>query len=81
MKLTVRCGAALLSLGLSLSPIVAKADDLEKIKSAGEMSCALSGVFPPFSFVDAQNNVVGFDVDICNAVAQTGLQLYQFGQM
>lgn len=68
MKLVAPISAAILTLIIGFSS--ANADDLQKIKDAGEMSCALSGAFPPFSFVDEQNNVVGFDVDICNAVAQ-----------
>jgi ABC-type amino acid transport substrate-binding protein len=60
---------ALLALGLSFSMTAAKADDLEKIQKAGKMSIALSGVFPPFSFVDESNKVVGFDVDVGSEIA------------
>ncbi|KWV40931.1 amino acid ABC transporter substrate-binding protein [Rhizobium altiplani] len=49
---------------------VARADDLEKIQSAGKLSVAMSGVFPPFSFVDDNNKVVGFDVDIASEIAR-----------
>ncbi len=33
----------------------AHADDLEKVKQSGELRIGMSGVFPPFSFVDGQN--------------------------
>ncbi len=49
---------------------VALADDLEKVKEMGELRVALSGAFPPFSFVDEQNQVVGFDVDIGTELAK-----------
>ena len=38
----------------------AQANDLEKVKQSGELRIGMSGVFPPFSFVDGQNQVVGF---------------------
>ncbi len=48
----------------------AHADDLEKVKQSGELRIGMSGVFPPFSFVDGQNQVVGFDVDIGAEIAK-----------
>ncbi len=48
----------------------AHADDLDKVKQAGELRIAMSGVFPPFSFVDNENKVVGFDVDIGDELAK-----------
>ncbi len=48
----------------------ALADDLEKIKEKGELSIALSGAYPPFSLVNDQNQVVGFDVDIGSEIAR-----------
>lgn len=53
---------------LPLAP--AHADDLQKIEKAGKLSVALSGAFPPFSFVDESNKVVGFDVDIGTEIAK-----------
>jgi ABC-type amino acid transport substrate-binding protein len=50
--------------------MASKADDLEKIQSAGKLSNAVSGVFPPFSFVDETNTLVGFDVDIAAEIAR-----------
>ncbi len=45
------------------------ADDLEKIKEKGEMSIALTGAYPPFSLINDQNEVVGFDVAIGSEIA------------
>jgi polar amino acid transport system substrate-binding protein len=47
----------------SLAPI-AGADELEKIKQAGEMKIAMSGAYPPFNFINEKNEVVGFDAAI-----------------
>ncbi|MBB4320448.1 ABC-type amino acid transport substrate-binding protein [Agrobacterium tumefaciens] len=53
---------------LPLAPV--HADDLQKIEKAGKLSVALSGAFPPFSFVDGNNKVVGFDVDVGREIAK-----------
>jgi len=70
MKMARLFSTALIALGISISAHVAKADDLEKIQNKGKMTIALSGVFPPFSFVDESNKVVGFDVDIGSEIAR-----------
>ncbi|WAJ28486.1 transporter substrate-binding domain-containing protein [Antarcticirhabdus aurantiaca] len=62
--------AALLAAGLFFGTAAARADDLATIKEAGKLSVALSGAFPPFSFVDESNQVVGFDVDIGSEIAR-----------
>lgn len=41
------------------------------IKQRGKLICGVSGELPGFSFVDAQGNYAGLDVDICRAVATT----------
>ncbi|MDJ0349650.1 transporter substrate-binding domain-containing protein [Cryobacterium sp. PH29-G1] len=35
----------------------------------GKFTCAMSGEYRPFNFYDDTNELVGFDVDICNAIA------------
>jgi len=62
--------AAGLAIAASAIPLSASADDLETVKSAGEFKFANSGAYPPFSFVDESNQVVGFDVDIGNEIAK-----------
>ncbi|WP_234896799.1 ABC transporter substrate-binding protein [Sinorhizobium meliloti] len=50
--------------------VPAAADDLASIKEVGKLSAAMSGQYPPFSMIDEQNQLVGFDVDIANAIAK-----------
>lgn len=70
MKLNQVFSALAIFAAVCLPLTLAHADDLQKIEKAGKLSIALSGAFPPFSFVDENNNVVGFDVDIGNAIAK-----------
>jgi len=35
----------------------------------GTLACASSGEYPPFSFRDTSNELVGFDIEICEAIA------------
>ncbi|WP_104129481.1 transporter substrate-binding domain-containing protein [Cryobacterium sp. N21] len=37
---------------------------------SGKLTCAMSGEYRPFNFYDETNTLVGFDVDICSAVAE-----------
>ena len=62
--------AAGLAIAASALPSAAAADELETVKAAGEFKFANSGAYPPFSFVDTSNQVVGFDVDIGNEIAK-----------
>jgi len=55
--------------GLALST-PAVADGLSAVKDAGKLSIALTGAYPPFSLVNEQNQVVGFDVDIGRGIAK-----------
>lgn len=63
-------GAAFAAGLLCGSVLPAAADDLATIKENGTFSAAMSGQYPPFSMVDEQNQVVGFDVDITNEIAR-----------
>jgi len=47
----------------------ANADALERIKKAGEVRIANSGVYPPFEFKEGAT-LVGFDIDLSNLVAR-----------
>lgn len=42
---------------------------LQKIKSAGKIVLGTSAGFPPFEFVNDQNQIVGFDMDIGQKIA------------
>lgn len=37
------------------------AEDLTTIRESGKLRIAMTGAYPPFNFVDTENNVVGFD--------------------
>jgi len=55
--------AAMLSLNASAGAT------LENVKKKGYVQCGVSDGLPGFSYVDAKGNFVGFDVDVCRAVA------------
>ena len=57
-------------LGLSLAPLSASADELATIKESGVLRIAMSGQYPPFNFVNEQNEVVGFDPAIGTEIAK-----------
>ncbi|MCW5257502.1 amino acid ABC transporter substrate-binding protein [Verminephrobacter aporrectodeae subsp. tuberculatae] len=48
----------------------AHADDLDKVKQSGRLTFALTGKYPPFSFIDAAGQLQGFDVDIGSQIAK-----------
>lgn len=62
---------AALTLGLALqfTATPASADDLDAVRERGSLRVALSGAYPPFSFTNDQNQVVGFDVAIGTEIA------------
>lgn len=44
--------------------------NLDQIKAAGVLKIGTEGTYPPYTFHDGSNKLVGFDVEIGNAVAQ-----------
>ncbi len=46
------------------------ADELEALKEKGTIRIAMSGAYPPFNFVNEQNEVVGFDPAIGTEIAK-----------
>ena len=48
----------------------ATAGDLAKVKQKGEIRMAMSGQYPPFNFVDENNKLTGFDVEMGAEVAR-----------
>ena len=58
----------LLAASFAASP--ASADDLEKVKSTGALTIAMTGQYPPFNFVNDKNEVVGFDASIGTEIAK-----------
>lgn len=59
--------ATMVSLGVAET---AKADEIDAIKEKGVMRIAMSGAYPPFNFVNEQNEVVGFDPAIGTEIAK-----------
>jgi polar amino acid transport system substrate-binding protein len=62
----------LLALGLltALAPL-AQADQVADVKAKGELVCGVLGTDEPFSYVDIKTRgIVGYEVDLCNAIAK-----------
>lgn len=62
--------AAAMTIAGTIATVPASAEDLESIKSAGEMKIAMTGQYPPFNFVNDKNEVVGFDASIGTEIAK-----------
>lgn len=58
---------AMTTLGATTAAV---ADELETIREAGVIRIAMSGAYPPFNFVNDQNEVVGFDPAIGTEIAR-----------
>ncbi|GGD30348.1 amino acid ABC transporter substrate-binding protein [Sinisalibacter lacisalsi] len=67
MKSVAAAGIAAMGLGLAS---VAVAEELDTIKEKGVLRIAMSGAYPPFNFVNDQNEVVGFDPAIGVEIAK-----------
>ena len=63
---------AILALGLLVGSLAtaAKFRTFAEIKQSGKVVIGTEGEFPPFNFFDEKNNLVGFDIDIGNALAE-----------
>ncbi|WP_435655595.1 ABC transporter substrate-binding protein [Brucella pituitosa] len=68
-KLKSLIAIAAVAITASFSNVPAQADELEKLKETGEMRIAMSGQYPPFSFTNEKNEVVGFDASIGAEIA------------
>jgi cystine transport system substrate-binding protein len=62
------------SLGLALSAgLISQAvagEQLQQIKDKGVINVGLEGTYPPFSFVDADGKLSGFEVEFSEALAK-----------
>ena len=66
---------ALIAVGLiaasqTVAAAPSHADDLDAIKAAGVIRIGTEGTYAPFTYHDASNQLVGFDVEIGRAIAQ-----------
>ena len=74
MNFNYRRSATLLLAGAPLlASLAAHADTLADVKKKGELVCGVLSTAKPFGFVDTAQNrdVVGYDVDICHALAKS----------
>lgn len=46
------------------------ADQAFSTVTDGTLTCAMSGEYRPFNFYDESDELVGFDVDVCNGIAE-----------
>jgi cystine transport system substrate-binding protein len=44
-------------------------NSLDRIKAAGELVIGIEGTYPPYTFHDAANKLVGYDVEVAEAIA------------
>jgi ABC-type amino acid transport substrate-binding protein len=72
MKKTIRVLASSLLLAATCLSVftAAHAEDLDAVKQKGELKFALTGKYPPFSFIDANGKLLGFDVDIGDSLSK-----------
>jgi polar amino acid transport system substrate-binding protein len=61
--------ATFVAAGPGTAPMAA-ADELADLKEKGVIRIAMSGAYPPFNFVNEQNEVVGFDPSIGQEIAK-----------
>ncbi|MBN3792866.1 ABC transporter substrate-binding protein [Burkholderia sp. Ac-20353] len=69
MTLLQRLTTAFCAALIGTASVAAHADDLDKVKQTGNLTFALTGKYPPFSFIDESGKLNGFDVDIGNRIA------------
>jgi polar amino acid transport system substrate-binding protein len=64
--------AAVLPVALLLLSTPAYADQLQSVRQKGELVCGVLGTDEPNSFVDPKTRtIIGYEVDLCKAVART----------
>jgi len=63
-------GSLGLALGAGLLGQAVAGEQLQKIKTAGVINVGLEGTYPPFSFVDADGKLAGFEVEFSEALAK-----------
>ncbi len=69
MRMIAKVAAAALVLFGGVA--AARADQLSDIKARGKLNCGTMGTFEPFSFQDPKTrDVVGYEIDLCRAVAK-----------
>ena len=59
-----------LALGAGMLGQAVAGEQLQKIKTAGVINIGLEGTYPPFSYVDENGKLAGFEVEFSEALAQ-----------
>ena len=67
LKIVLGSALTLASVGMTNAVV---AEELDELQDKGVMRIAMTGAYPPFNFVDDQNNVVGFDPAIGAEIAK-----------
>lgn len=71
MKLRVKALITAVASVAALAASQVHADQLADVKSGGKLVCGVLDIFEPFGYTDtASRAVVGYDVDVCRAVAK-----------
>jgi polar amino acid transport system substrate-binding protein len=65
----LRCSIASFALMLACVPSAHAGTTLERVKRTGVLNDVLVESYPPFGFIDASNQLAGFDVDVAKAFA------------
>jgi general L-amino acid transport system substrate-binding protein len=71
-KTTIATSAALCAAILAvlpLSPAAAAEPTLAAVKKRGELHCGINGQLPGFSALDSQKQWMGFEIEVCRAIA------------
>ena len=68
-NLIVPLTLALTVVACSALPVSESASTLTKVRERGVLICGVSGRLPGFSFEGADGRMVGFDADLCRAIA------------
>lgn len=59
-----------LMLGTGIAGQAMAGEQLQKIKDSGTLNVGLEGTYPPFSFVDENGKLTGFEVEFSEALAK-----------
>lgn len=70
IRRTLLLSALSLALGTGLASQAMAGEQLQKIKDSGTLNVGLEGTYPPFSFVDKDGKLTGFEVELSEALAK-----------
>ena len=62
--------AAVIALGMNAGLAPAKADALDDIMERGSMIVAIDPTFAPFEYTDSEGNIIGYDPELLEAIAE-----------